>query len=94
MSLIATVCIGDTSLSVYKVQSLDIQEDQETKFSYTLSFVDLPTAKKAYYTTFSEKEAMDMFASWLLADTALPDVLNAYNKFKKGIDDRLHLFFL
>lgn len=65
MSNILSACIGDTSVNLYKIQSLD--KDDELQITYSLCFRDLPTDCTATAIYIEETAACQAFASWIMS---------------------------
>lgn len=68
MHLYLLANLGDTMVTMHKVQSLDPHEPPETQFTYELRFLDLPTSTTEVIVCSSENDAVLMFAAWLTAD--------------------------
>ena len=88
--LIATVCVGDTHLSLTKVVPIH----KNAAPFYRLEFLDLPTRNRAHIYRFNENSAIKLFAAWLAADA--PDLtsymLELRRELGKSKHDRGELF--
>lgn len=66
MTLIATVCVGDTLVTLTRV--LPLTRDDDLIQSYNLTFTDLPTDKRYTKSIIGENLALQTFAAWIMAD--------------------------
>lgn len=72
---IATICIGDSLVSVCQVQSLD--KDDFIQFSYVLYFRDLPTGRTAEILADGEDHALKLLAAWIMLNEERLGVLDS-----------------
>lgn len=72
--------IADTSVILYAVQSLDKVENDPIQTSYELHFHDLPSGERGVMVADGEADAVNLFASWLVADETDIGKLEPYVK--------------
>lgn len=66
--LIATICIGDSLVTLVRVVPLI----EETESTFNLSHTDIPTDKVYTYSIVGENNAMLALAAWIVADESPP----------------------